>query len=206
MNNEDLPAPLPEDWAPPTHSLRERAFFSAHRRLRLLWVSLRYRRAQFGAGCDPRSGLFLRIGKEARVVFGANCVLDRFLTVEAEGRLSVGAGTIFGHHCTLVALRDLEIGADCLIANLVDIRDNDHNFADLDLPIREQGASVAPVKIGRNVWLGTKVTVIKGVTIGDNAIVGANAVVTKDIPANAIAAGVPARVIRFRDGGALENK
>ena len=150
--------------------------------------------------------MFLKIGQKARVTFGERCVLDRFLTVEAEGRLSVGAGTIFGHHCTLVAMQDLEIGPDCLIANLVDIRDNDHCFADLNTPIRSQGSSVAPVKIGRNVWLGTKVTVIKGVTIGDNAIVGANAVVTKDIPANAIAVGVPARVIRFRGGVSPEEK
>jgi acetyltransferase-like isoleucine patch superfamily enzyme len=57
---------------------------------------------------------------------------------------------------------------------------------------------VAPVRIGRNVWLGAKVTVSKGVAIGDNAIVGANAVVTHDIPPNAIAAGVPARIIRMR--------
>ena len=111
----------------------------------------------------------------------------------------MGARTIFGHHCTLAALDSLRIGEDCLLAEMVSIRDHDHRFDDLEIPIREQGAVSAPVVLGKNVWLGAKVTVLKGVTIGDNAIVGAGAVVTKDIPENAICAGVPARVIRLRD-------
>jgi acetyltransferase-like isoleucine patch superfamily enzyme len=102
------------------------------------------------------------------------------------GKLHIGHRTIFGHHCTLAARDSLIIGDDCLIAEMVSIRDHDHCFDRLDVPIREQGAVSAPIKIGRNVWLGAKVTVVKGITIGDNAIVGANAVVTKDIPANAI--------------------
>jgi acetyltransferase-like isoleucine patch superfamily enzyme len=81
---------------------------------------------------------------------------------------------------------------------MVSIRDHDHCFDRLDIPVREQGAVSAPITIGRNVWIGAKVTVTKGISIGDNAIVGANAVVTKDIPANAIAVGIPARVIRTR--------
>ena len=82
---------------------------------------------------------------------------------------------------------------------LVAIRDHDHRFdGPLAVPIREQGHVCAPVTIGDNVWLAGKSTVLKGVTIGDNAVVGANAVVTRDIPANAVAMGVPARVIRYR--------
>ena len=131
--------------------------------------------------------------------FGPRCVLDYDLTAEVAGRLSVGPRTIFGHHCTLAAVERVEIGEDCLIAELVSIRDHDHRFDRLDVPVREQGSVAAPVSIGRNVWLGAKVTVAKGVTIGDNAVVGANAVVTRDLPANAVAAGVPARVIRYRD-------
>ena len=186
-------------WFPPSHSLSERARFALSRRLRLFGARLRYPRAQFGSRCDVRPGLSLLIGARGRVTFGEGCVLDRSFTAEAHGRLTVGAGTIFGHHCTIVAMQEVEIGPDCLIANLVDIRDNDHCFDRLDTPTRAQGANVAPVKIGRNVWIATKVTIVKGVAIGDNAIIGANAVVTKDIPANAIAVGVPARVVRYRE-------
>ncbi len=169
------------------------------RRWRLTAVRRSYPSVRFGSGCDVRAGLSLTAGPQGSVEFGPDCVLDRGLTIEAEGRLSVGARTIFGHHCTLAARDVLEIGEDCLLAEMVSVRDHDHCFERLDIPIREQGAASAPVKIGRNVWLGAKVTVVKGVTIGDNAIVGANAVVTKDIPPNAIAAGVPARVLRFRE-------
>jgi acetyltransferase-like isoleucine patch superfamily enzyme len=113
----------------------------------------------------------------------------------------VGNNVIFGHHCT-IGVRDLiQIGEDSLIAELVSIRDHDHRFDRLDIPVREQGTVSAPVKIGRNVWIGCKATVLKGVTIGDNAIIGANSVVTRDIPANAIAVGAPARVIRYRETG-----
>ncbi|MCC6484204.1 MAG: acyltransferase [Armatimonadetes bacterium] len=121
------------------------------------------------------------------------------MTIECYGSLDIGPRTIFGHHCTLAVRESLIIGEDCLIAELVSIRDHDHRCDDLTIPFREQGAVVAPVRIGRNVWLGSKATVLKGVTIGDNAVIGANAVVTRDIPANAIAVGVPARVIRMRD-------
>ena len=120
------------------------------------------------------------------------------MTIESHGDLVVGARTIFGHHCTLASKQEIIIGEDCLIAEMVSIRDHDHCFDRLDVPVREQGAVTAPICIGRNVWLASKVTVVKGVSIGDNAIVGANAVVTKDIPPNAIAVGIPAKVIRMR--------
>ncbi|MBW3635206.1 MAG: acyltransferase [Armatimonadetes bacterium] len=168
------------------------------RRWRLLCCRVRYPHARFGNACDIRSRFGLRQGPNASVVFGERCVLDNDLTIEVGGRLEVGARTIFGHHCTLAARDSLIIGADCLLAEMVSIRDHDHRFDSLEIPIREQGAVSAPVVIGNNVWLGGKVTVLKGVKIGDNAIVGANAVVTKDIPENAICVGVPARVIRLR--------
>ncbi len=179
-------------------SVGKRALVGVARRLRLLWFRARYSKAIFGAGCDIRRRFELRQAPNASVFFGDGCVLDNDLTVEVGGKLQVGARTIFGHHCTLAALESLVIGEDCLLAEMVSIRDHDHCFDRLEIPIREQGAVSSPVVIGKNVWLGAKVTVLKGVTIGDNAIVGAGAVVTKNIPENAICAGVPARVIRLR--------
>ena len=168
------------------------------RRMRLPWTRLWNPRVRFGDRCDVRARLEIRVGSRGRVEFGECCVLDRDLTMECDGVIRIGDRTIFGHHCTIAARRAIEIGEDCLIAEMVSIRDHDHRFERLDFLIREQGEIVAPVHIGRNVWLGAKATICKGVSIGDNAIVGANAVVTHDIPPNAIAAGVPARVIRMR--------
>lgn len=169
------------------------------RRLRLVYYRIRFPRARFERGCDVRSGFHLVLGARAELRVGAGCVLDRDLTIECTGRMFIGDRTIIGHHCTLASRDLLEIGDDCLIAELVSIRDHDHCFSDVQIPTREQGEVVAPVRIGKNVWIGAKATVIKGVTIGDNAVVGANAVVTRDIPANAVAVGIPARVVRMRE-------
>lgn len=169
------------------------------RRVRLVMMRGRFKRAHFGARCDIRRGFHLSLAPNARVSFGRECVLDRDMTIECFGRLRVGNGVIFGHHCTLASRDSVEIGDDCLIAEMVSIRDHDHCFDRLDIPTSAQGLTASPVFIGRNVWLGAKVTVTRGIRIGDNAIVGANSVVTRDVPANAIAVGSPARVIRMRD-------
>lgn len=179
----------------------ERISMGVWRRLRRLWLQRRYPRAIWGRGCDVRSGVRLRMGRGAKVLLGPEVVLERDATVEClSGRLEIGARSIFGHHCTLAARESLVIGQDCLIAEMVSIRDHDHRFDDFEVPIRLQGSSSAPVVIGDNVWLAARVVVTKGVTIGSGAIVGAGAVVTRDIPPGAIAVGVPARVVKMRAG------
>lgn len=170
----------------------------AQRELRLRIANVRSPRASFGPGCDVRRGLELALEGAGTVEVGAECVLDTGLVLASSGTLVVGARTIFGHHCTVAARDSVTIGDDCLIAELVSIRDHDHAFDRLDVPVRDQGAESAPVRIGRDVWIGSKATILKGVTIGDHAIIAAGAVVTKDVPSAAIAAGVPATVQRFR--------
>jgi acetyltransferase-like isoleucine patch superfamily enzyme len=174
---------------------------------RLAMARARHPGVVFGRGCDIRKGLHLWTGAGALVVIGPKCVVDRSATIECHGLLEVGARVVFGHHVTIGVRDRVVIGADSMIAELVSIRDHDHRFADRDTPVREQGMETQPVTIGTDVWLGSKVSVMRGVTIGDRAVVGAGAVVTADIPAGAIAVGVPARVIGWRvpsveDGGA----
>jgi len=93
---------------------------------------------------------------------------------------------------------DVAIGSKALIADDVYITDFDHRFADLDLPIKDQGIVKAPVRIGADSWVGTKATVLRGVDIGDGCVIAANSTVTKDVPAYSVAAGVPARVVKSR--------
>ncbi len=170
------------------------------RRVRLIYLRVRYPRARFGSCCDIRAGFNLLLGEKGCLIVGRRCVLDRAMTVECHGRMTIGERVVFGHHCTLAALEEVTIGDNCMIAEQVSIRDHDHRF-DSEGPVRTQGFKVAPVRIGRNVWIGAKATITRGVTIGDNAVIGANAVVTRDIPAQAVAVGVPARVIRSHEGG-----
>lgn len=190
-SGQDLVRRSPWGWP-------DRVAGALRRRIGLAFVRVRFPRARFGQLCDVRRQASIRVGREARVSFGDRCVLDQGFTLECSGVLSVGSDTIFGHHCTVAAAEDVSIGDNCLIAELVSIRDHDHAFHDQTVPIRLQGQQRRPIRIGNNVWLGAKVTVTSGVTIGDGAVVGANAVVTRDIPPGAVAVGIPARVIRRR--------
>jgi len=99
----------------------------------------------------------------------------------------------------------VEIGSHCMLANGCFVTDANHRFDDPDTPVPWQGfSSKGPTRIGDNVWLGAHVVVTSGVTIGERCVIGANSVVTQDIPPFSIAAGAPAKVLRAvtYDGGA----
>jgi acetyltransferase-like isoleucine patch superfamily enzyme len=115
-----------------------------------------------------------------------------------EGTLTVGDKSVVGRHVSVNCYLDVEIGDSVLVADDVYISDFDHRFDDLTIPIKDQGIVKSRVRIGRDVWLGTKVTVARGVTIGEGTVVGANAVVARDLPARVVAVGVPARVVKRR--------
>jgi acetyltransferase-like isoleucine patch superfamily enzyme len=111
--------------------------------------------------------------------------------------LSIGDGTYIGRLSQINAWVSVTIGRDVLIADRVFIGDADHSYTDPDLPIGRQGDSFqGAVCLEDGCWIGIGAVILPGVTIGKNAVVGANAVVTKSVPPRAIVAGVPARVIR----------
>lgn len=111
----------------------------------------------------------------------------------------IGDNTFVGHNTSFVAARKIEIGSHCLLSENVEIRDNDGHPNDYlsrrnNLPPLPE--SVKPVYIGNDVWIGTGVLILKGVTVGDRSIIAARSVVTSDIPSDSIVAGVPAKIIR----------
>lgn len=117
-----------------------------------------------------------------------------------KGSINIGSHTQVGDNSIIYSFGrgNVTIGDNVWIAPNCYIIDCDHCIKKGVL-IREQGALVKPVYIGNDVWLGNGVTVLKGVHIGDGAVIGAGSVVTKDIPENAIAVGVPAKVIKYRE-------
>jgi acetyltransferase-like isoleucine patch superfamily enzyme len=142
----------------------------------------------------------LQIGRDARVELGRWSWIGHGTKIRChEGVVSIGAKTVLGQECTISAYHHVSIGRECVIADRVMLIDFDHGVVEVDRPIRLQGIYKRDVRIGHNVWLGYGACVLRGVTVGDNAIVGTNAVVTRDVPANAVVAGVPARVIRMRE-------
>jgi acetyltransferase-like isoleucine patch superfamily enzyme len=115
-----------------------------------------------------------------------------------EGTLSVGDKCVLGRGVSVNCYLDVEIGAAALFADDVYVSDFDHKFADLAVPIKDQGIAKSRVRIEPDVWLGTKVTVARGVVIGQGSVVGAHAVVTHDLPPYSVSVGVPARVVKDR--------
>ncbi len=116
-----------------------------------------------------------------------------------EGVISIGAKTVMGQECTISAYQHVSIGRECVIADRVMMIDFDHGMVEVDRPIRLQGIYKRDVRVGNNVWIGYGACILRGVSVGDNAVIGTNAVVTSDVPANAVVGGVPARLIRMRD-------
>ncbi|MDX6607370.1 MAG: hypothetical protein QOD14_1910 [Solirubrobacterales bacterium] len=160
--------------------------------VRFLWLRIRCRHFDgrpFFIG--PRSTF--DVDRNARVTVGRRLTLVRDFDGRFKGELVIGDDVWFSPGCTLAVHESVSIGSHCVFAEYVSIHDNNHAGGGLEEPLAGRGFDTAPVIIGRNVWVGAKATILMGVTIGDNAIVGANSVVTRDVPAGTRVAGAPAR-------------
>jgi acetyltransferase-like isoleucine patch superfamily enzyme len=167
--------------------------------LRRRFLSTYGRRLKLDGLCFIGPGVKLEIGKTAQVELGRWSWIGHGTKIRChEGRISIGAKTVMGQECTLSAFQLISIGRECVIADRVMMIDFDHGVVEVERPIRLQGIYKRDTRVGNNVWIGYGACILRGVTVGDNAIIGTNAVVTKDVPANAVVAGVPARVIRMR--------
>ena len=113
--------------------------------------------------------------------------------------LTLGDRSGVGIRCEIYG--EVTIGNDVMMGPEVVIYTSGHRFDRTDIPMMDQGcAPIQPVVIGNNVWIGRRVIILPGVTIGDGCVIGAGAVVTKDVPAYSVAAGVPARIVGKRGG------
>ena len=141
----------------------------------------------------------LQIGPNGSVELGRWSWIGHGTKVRChEGLVSIGAKTVLGQECTISAFQHVSIGRECVIADRVMMIDFDHGASEVERPVREQGIYKEDVRVGNNVWIGYGACILRGVTVGDNAIIGTSAVVTADVPDNAVVGGVPARVIRMR--------
>lgn len=133
-----------------------------------------------------------------QVLFGTNIIIENDVCIQGSGLLTIGNNVKIGRRNEIGCNEVVSIGNDVLCADNVSIRDTDHQFANKNVPIRQQGIATSPIKIGNDVWIGYGAVITKGVVIGDGCVIGANSVVTHDIPPYSVAAGVPARVIKQR--------
>jgi acetyltransferase-like isoleucine patch superfamily enzyme len=168
---------------------------------RWLYLKARWRSRLVTDGlCFVRPGVHFEIGPNAKVVLGRWSWLGDGCKVRAhEGVIEIGAKSVLGQECTLSCYQHISIGRDCIIADRVMMIDFDHGTAEVERPIRAQGIYKRDVRVGHNVWIGYGASVLRGVTVGDHAVIGTSAVVTRDVADDAVVGGVPARVLRMRE-------
>jgi acetyltransferase-like isoleucine patch superfamily enzyme len=144
-------------------------------------------------------GLELQIGRHGRIDFGRFVWVGDGTKIRChEGVVEIGDKTVFGQECTISAYQRVRIGEQCVIADRAMFIDFDHGVTEVERPIRVQGIYKRDTVVGSNVWVGYGACVLRGVRVGDNSVIGTNAVVTNDVPANSVVGGVPAKVIRVR--------
>jgi acetyltransferase-like isoleucine patch superfamily enzyme len=168
---------------------------------RYAFLKLRFgRRLQTDGICFICPGVKLEIGRNATLRIGRWAWIGHGCKIRVhEGEVTIGAKTVIGQECTISAFQHVSIGRECIVADRVMLIDFDHGAAEVERPVRLQGIYKRDVRVGHNVWIGYGACILRGVTVGGNAVIGTSSVLTKPVPANAVVAGSPARVIRMRE-------
>ena len=158
-------------------------------------------------------GKFLRLGNQVAISalskngiqFGNNVSIGAFSRVIVSTSLNnignkivIGNNVGIGEFAYLGGAGGLEIGDECIVGQYLSCHPENHNYEDLEIAIRHQGVTRKGIKIGNNCWIGSKVTILDGVSIGQGCIIAAGSVVTKSFPENSIIGGVPAKLLKNR--------
>jgi acetyltransferase-like isoleucine patch superfamily enzyme len=148
-------------------------------------------------GCEPDAAL---------ISIGADCCIERDVTIwlssdeGAQPRLAMGNSVYIGRNSFLGCYQPITMGDNVMIGAFVYFTSGDHRFDRRDIPMHLQGFEGGAIQLGSDVWIGTHVTILPGLEIGNGAIIGAGSVVTRSVPAYEIWAGVPARFLKHRPG------
>jgi acetyltransferase-like isoleucine patch superfamily enzyme len=141
------------------------------------------------------------ISLESGICFNRGCIIeawDKYREYSYTPIIKIGKDCSFGEYTHITSCNRIVIGKNVLTGRFVLITDNSHgDFNDINMPPRERPLyTKGPVVINDNVWIGDRVSILGGVTIGENSIVATGAIVTRDVPANSLVAGCPAKIIK----------
>lgn len=154
---------------------------------------------RFGMGCKIHDSVSIDASRSGLVTLGDSVTINRLaMLTGGRGGIRLGNQVEINNMSIIDGTGGVEIGERTLIGPGVRIISYQHLF-DGHQPIREQASESKPIHVARDVWIGANAVILAGVRIGEGAVIGAGAVVSKDIPAWSIAVGVPARVVRHRE-------
>lgn len=165
------------------------------------WYKLFKYFSKSGVGNVIKHNVDILVTEGGYLEIGDNCTIQNYALImltKPTPKIIIGNNVVIGRFSMITNKNLIKIGNDVLIGAFVQIIDVDHGFA-AGKSIREQNAQIGEVIIGNDVWIGAGAKILKNVHIGDGAVIGANAVITSDVPPNAIMAGVPAKIIKYRE-------
>lgn len=162
---------------------------------RIAWTTAKFRYLKRCVGAGSVIGAATQIVNSGNVRIGRNCLLQDAVYIRAgtQGRVVIADRAAINSFCRFFGHGGIEIGEDTQVGPGTLITTTTHDYS------RELETSFEPVVIGRGVWIGANVTILPGVVIGDFCVIGAGSVVNRSIPAESLAVGVPARVVRKVD-------
>ena len=140
---------------------------------------------------------FLTIGDKTKISAFSRVVVSTSYNNLGEF-IHIGNNVGIGEYASIGGSGGVSIGDNTITGQYLSIHPENHNFQDINKLIKDQGTTRSSIVIGQNCWIGAKVTVLAGVNIGDNCVIAAGSVVTKDIPSNSVSAGVPAKILKKR--------
>lgn len=148
---------------------------------------LKYKNVYFGQNSSICYGFKLVNSNNGSIHIGNNFSTRSYVKLLADGgNIKIGSNVFMNNNCSINCMGNISIGDDCLFGESVKLYDHNHNFADLNKRISEQGFDIGFITIGNNCWFGSNVTVLNNVTIGDNVVIGANSLIYKSVPSNTI--------------------
>lgn len=160
----------------------------------------------FGSGINIGNNVIIDALSKNGVMIGDNVKIGDFSRILCTGTIkNIGKGIKIGNNfgcgenCFFGAAGGIEIGRDVIMGQNVRFHSENHKFNEVNVPIRLQGVTNKGIRIGNNCWIGSGVVFLDGINVSDGCVIGANTLVNKDIPNNAIAVGNPAQIIKYRD-------
>lgn len=141
-------------------------------------------------------------GMKKNIQFGCNCYIGKYSIIKADysdkSYFKVGSNFGCGEFCFFGCAGGIEIGNDVMIGQSVRFHAQNHIITSTDVIMSKQGTTQKGIKVGNDCWIGSGSVILDGITIGSGSVIGANAVVTKNIPPYSVVGGVPAKVIKRR--------